>query len=90
MALYYNRFVNVTSPNCVDVGLCDADPSYKYTKRRLADLHLYEANVSGYFNGLPDTSESYQRRVLVFAYQTNYLANAINELVAYPEADLPD
>ena len=90
MALYYNRFVNVTSPNCVDVGLCEADPSYKYTKRRLAALRSYEANVSEYFNSLSDTSESYQRRVLVFSYQTNYLANAINELVAYPEANLPD
>ena len=90
MALYYNRFVNVTSPNCVDVGLCEADPSYKYTKRRLAALRSYEANVSEYFNSLSDTAESYQRRVLVFSYQTNYLANAINELVAYPEANLPD
>ena len=90
MALYYNRFVNVTSPNCVDIGLCEADPSYKYTKRRLAALRSYEANVSEYFNSLSDTSESYQRRVLVFSYQTNYLANAINELVAYPEANLPD
>ena len=90
MALYYNRFVNVTSPNCVDIGLCEANPSYKYTKRRLAHLRSYEANMCGYFNGLTDTSESYQRRVLVYTYQTNYLANAINELVAYPEADLPD
>ncbi|MBQ9367576.1 MAG: hypothetical protein IJT83_07335 [Victivallales bacterium] len=46
--------------------------------------------MSEYFNSLSDTSESYQRRVLVFSYQTNYLANAINELVAYPEANLPD
>lgn len=90
MAVSYNRFVNVTSPNCVDIGLCEADPSYKYTKRRLAALRSYEANVSEYFNSLPDTSESYQRRVLVFSYQTNYLANAVNELVAYPEANLPD
>ena len=90
MALYYNRFVNVTSPNCVDIGLCEVDPSYKYTKRRLAALRAYEASVSEYFNSLPDTAESYQRRVLVFSYQTNYLANAINELVAYPEANLPD
>ena len=90
MALSYNRYVNVTSPNCVDIGLCDADPSYKFTKRRLADLRSYEGNVGGYFNGLPDTSESYQRRILVYTFQTNYLANAINELVAYPEANLPD
>ena len=90
MALSYNRHVNVTSPNCVDIGLCDADPSYKFTKRRLAALRAYEASVSEYFNSLPDTAESYQRRILVFSYQTNYLANAINELVAYPEANLPD
>ena len=90
MALSYNRYINVTSPNCVDIGLCDADPSYKFTKRRLADLRSYEGNVGGYFNGLPGTSESYQRRILVYTFQTNYLANAINELVAYPEANLPD
>ena len=46
--------------------------------------------MGGYFNGLPDTSESYQRRILVHTFQTNYLANAINELVDYPEVDLPD
>ena len=80
----------MTSPNCVDIGLCDADPSYKFTKRRLADLRAYKGNVRGYFNGLPDTSESYQRRILVYTFQTNYLANAINELVDYPAVDLPD
>ena len=82
--------IALTALSCLAAGLCEADPSYKYTKRRLAALRSYEANLSGYFNSLPDTSESYQRRVLVFSYQTNYLANAINELVAYPEANLPD
>ena len=30
------------------------------------------------------------RERLVNEVQSNYVANAINELVAYPEADLPD
>ena len=90
MARDYNRFVNVTSPNCVDIELCLSDPSYKFTKRRIAELRIYTNNVCRYFHSLPTTAESYGRRIHVFEYQTNYLANAINELVAYPEANLPE
>ena len=90
IAKNYNRFVNMTSPNCVDIELCASYPSYKFTKSRFAELCSYTNNICNYFNSLPITTESYGRRIHVFEFQTNYLQKAINELVAYPESALPD
>lgn len=90
MALEYNSTANVTTPNGVDAEVCAIDPDYRYSQRRLAALRQYNSNITSYFNSLPETAESYNRRVSVFAFQTNYLNCAINELVAYPEANLPD
>ena len=55
----------------VDAALLDTDSTYRYSKRRLADMR---AAYPRCFN----------------EYQTNYVANAISELVAYPESDLVD
>ena len=55
-----------------DIGLKNADPSYKYSKRRLSVLRAVLPDCQGYDNLM------------------NYVTNAINELVAYPEANLPD
>ena len=60
-----------TGVSMIDEALVDADSTYRYSKRRLADLR---AAYPRCFN----------------EYQTNYVTNAINELVAYPEANLPD
>ena len=54
-----------------DIAFKNADPSYKYSKRRLAVLRAV----------LPRCRTD---------NTVNYATNAINELVAYPEADLPD
>ena len=55
----------------VDQEIARADPSYRFSKRRLSVLR------SAYALG-------------VSQYQIAYVTNAINELVAYPEADLPE
>ena len=54
-----------------DIGFMNADPSYKYSKRRLDVLRAV----------LPRCRTD---------NTINYVTNAINELVAYPEANLPD
>ena len=60
-----------TSNSVVDEALIAADDTYRYSKRRLADLRSAYPRC---FN----------------EYQTTYVTNAINELVAYPEANLSD
>ena len=55
-----------------DIGFKNADPSYKYSKRRLSVLRAVLPDCQGYDKIM------------------NYATNAINERVAYPEANLPD
>ena len=55
----------------LDRNLVSADPSYRFSKRRLAVMRAVSVKTLNDF-------------------QANYVTNAINELVAYPEADLPD
>ena len=55
----------------LDRNLVSTDPSYRFSKRRLAVMRAVSVKT------LND-------------YQANYVTNAINELIAYPEADLPD
>ena len=52
------------------------DPVYRYSKRRLAALQ-----ASSHFEISNSRIQDYQR---------NYVTNAINELIAYPEANLND
>ena len=55
----------------LDEAICEADPTYRHSKRRLAVMRSAQNRC---WNPM----------------LTNYVNNAINELVAYPEADLPD
>ena len=55
----------------IDEALCEADATYRFSRRRLAVMRSVQARC---WNEM----------------LTNYVTNAINELVAYPEADLPD
>ena len=71
-ALYFASNSSGGDLECNDIGFKNADPSYKYSKRRLAVLRAVLPDCQGYDNLM------------------NYATNAINELVAYPEADLPE
>ena len=55
----------------IDGSIQSVDPSYRFSKRRLAVLRSAQNRCAN-------------------AYQFAYITNAINELVAYPEANLPD
>ena len=55
----------------IDDSIQSVDPSYRFSKRRLAVLRSAQNRCAN-------------------AYQFAYVTNAINELVAYPEANLPD
>ena len=55
----------------LDEAICDADSTYRYSKRRLAVMRAAQDRCWN-------------------ATLTNHVTNAINELVAYPEANLPD
>ena len=81
MALDFQRDVELM-PNVLDMTLCDADASFRFSKRRLDILRNAFQRVSTELEPVAVGT--------CYAFQTNYLANAINELVAYPEADLPD
>ena len=81
MASDFQRDVELM-PNALDMTLCDADASFRFSKRRLGILQRAFQRVS---TDLEPVAAS-----TCYAFQTNYLANAINELVAYPEANLPD
>jgi len=68
-----NYFAMTSNKNhyWLDSLLMKDDPTYRFSKRRLAVLRSAD---------LPS----------LYSYQVNYVTNAINELVAYPEANLPD
>ena len=70
VALDFAQNVN-TMHISLDEALVGADPSYRYSKRRLAVMRAAQMNC-------------------INQTLTNYVSNAINELVAYPEAELPD
>ena len=69
-ALDFARNVNTMNVG-VDGALIQADPTYRFSKRRLSVMRGAQLR-------------------LVNEVQSNYVSNAINELVAYPEAELPD
>ena len=79
-----------TTPNGVDIAIISAVPDYRYSKRRLAVLRTVKQRLDDAAQYMAPTNHEAALQVDVYNFQTNYLANAINELVAYPEANLPD
>ena len=85
----FERNVDVT-PNAVDAMLISVDDSYHYSKRRLEILREAMRRQCIELQDIVHGNHEVWRRTHVYNFQTNYLQNAINELVAYPEANLPD
>ena len=81
MALDFLRDVELM-PNVLDMTVCDADEGFRFSKRRLGILRNAFQRVSTELEPVAASN--------CYMFQTNYLVNAINELVAYPEANLPD
>ncbi len=89
MALDFEANVNIT-PNLVDMAIVSADPGYRHSKRRLAVLRAAKQRLDYDAQLIVPSNYEVERRIDVYNFQTNYLVNAINELVAYPEVNLPD
>jgi len=77
-------------PNSLDLTLISVDPDSRYTKRRLSILRSARARLDERMQSWDTNDVKFATEAHIYEIQTNYLANAINELVAYPEANLSD
>ena len=77
-------------PKGIEKTLVEAEPSFRFTKRRLAILRSAQARLNDRFCQIDTSSVNFEAESHIYDVQTNFLASAINELVAYPEANLPD
>jgi len=89
MATNYLQNVELM-PNALDEELCAADGGFSQSKRRLAILRTAKQRVAAELEDAANSNDEVWRRTHCYTFQTNYLQNAINELVAYPEENLPD
>ena len=85
------------APSCVAIGMCQMarDCALRYAR----SANRYVMDVDAVFIETDSTYRNSKRRLAVLRsayglgvsqYQIAYVTNAINELVAYPEADLPE
>ena len=81
--------VNVM-PKGMDKTLVEVEPGFRFTKRRLAILRSAQVRLNERFQGMDTNGVHFAGESHIYDVQTNFLASAINELVAYPEANLPD
>ena len=79
-----------TLPKGLDTVLVAVNSDFRFSKRRLAILRAAKMKLDAEFLALGTTDEELDERVHIYNFQTNYLFSAINELVAYPESELPD
>ena len=77
-------------PNVLDGTLCNACDGFRFSGRRLSALRAAMQRVVDELEDATTNNYEAGRRTYCYTFQTNYLQNAINELVAYPEANLPD
>ena len=84
-------------PSCVTTGICQM--ARKCALRYARSANRYVMEVDAVFIETDSTYRLSKRRLAVLRsayglgvsqYQIAYVTNAINELVAYPEADLPE
>ena len=85
------------APSCVAIGMCQMarDCALRYAR----SANRYVMDVDAVFIETDSTYRNSKRRLAVLRsayglgvsqYQIAYVTNAINELVSYPEADLPE
>ena len=77
-------------PNVLDGALCNAHDDFRFSKRRLSALRSAKQRIALELEDAATNNYEVGRRTYCYTFQTNYLQNAINELVAYPESNLPD
>ena len=89
IACGFAREVNVM-PKGMDKTLVAVVPSFRFTKRRLDILRAAQKRLNERFREMDTSNVSFEAESHIYDVQTNFLTSAINELVAYPEANLPD
>ena len=89
IACSFAKDVN-TLPKGLDKTLVAVAPDFQLTKRRLAILRSAKQRVAEKIHGMDTNALHYSTELHIYEVQTNYLAEAISELVDYPEVDLPD
>ena len=77
-------------PSVLDAAVISVKPDFQYSRRRLLVLRAALQRQSLEYQDIVSSNIDVGKRTYVYSFQTNYLQNAINELVAYPEANLPD
>jgi len=77
-------------PNVLDGALCNVQDGFRFSKRRLSILRSAMQRVATELSEITVSDCEREGKIHCYTFQTNYLQNAINELVAYPEANLPD
>ena len=77
-------------PKSLDMLLVSVDPGFRFTKRRLAILRSAKARLDERIQSLDTNDVHFASEEYIYNGQTNYLFGAIGELIAYPEANLPD
>lgn len=77
-------------PNVLDGELCRLYDGFQISRRRLSSLRSARERIIAELVDATTNNYEVGRRTHCYIAQTNYLQNAINELVAYPEAELPD
>ena len=88
--------LRAAAPSCVTTGICQMARNCALRYARSANRYVMD--VDAVFIETDSTYRNSKRRLAVLRsayglgvsqYQIAYVTNAINELVAYPEADLP-
>ena len=89
--------LRAAAPSCVTTGICQMARNCALRYARSANRYVMD--VDAVFIETDSTYRNSKRRLAVLRsaygmgvsqYQIAYVTNAINELVAYPEADLPE
>ena len=89
--------LRAAAPSCVTTGICQMARNCALRYARSANRYVMD--VDAVFIETDSTYRNSKRRLAVLRsayglgvsqYQISYVTNAINELVAYPEADLPE
>ena len=89
--------LRAAAPSCVTTGICQMARNCALRYARSANRYVMD--VDAVFIETDSTYRNSKRRLAVMRsayelgvsqYQIAYVTNAINELVAYPEADLPE
>lgn len=77
-------------PNVLDGTLCGQYEGFRFSRGRLSMLRSARQRVTQELADITGNDPEASGKIHCYTFQTNYLSTSINELVAYPESDLPD